>query len=690
VKSEAQPQGVEPVSNGQHRAGLSQGIAALSSRPAAPGVGGVNAGVAAAYFVLTVVLTWPISAGLGRDVPGDLGDSLLNMWILGWGTEHIPRLLTGSIGWQQFWHGNIFHPEPYTLALSEHLFAQALQVLPVYWLSGNLILCYNLVFLSTFFLSAFGMYLLVRDLTGDWRAAFLAGLVYGFLPYRIAQIPHVQVLSSQWMPFALVGFHRFVVHRSRRALVLGTGALVLQNWSCGYYLLYFAVVLPFCLVYWMWSAGSLRDRRRWIGLAAAAAVTLALSYPFLTPYLEAQILFGFERPLGEVLFFSANVWSYITSSEWLRLLGSALRFFPRAEGETFLGFVPMLLTAAGLIHLAISTRRPGPAGGSVRGWRRVLTILLAIAAAAQFASLVSVVLWGGFNMALGPVTIRATTGARLLGQLIIVVAAWLAVSPAARCHAARMAKSPLAFFAAMTLLAMWLSLGPVPRTAGGDVPIAGTSLYDWLYANVPGFTGVRVPARYAMIAGLFLAIAAGYAGAALLRFPFGPAAVSAAGVLFVVESAAMPLAVNFTWGQHERMPPSRVLPSAEAPAVYRRLAEMPARTVVAEFPFGDTAWEIRYVYYSTVHWKPILNGYSGSSPPGYSRRLARIRRVSDRPDDAWAALISAGATHVVLHIPAFVNAAEAAGAHVWLEAHGARRVESFPEGDVLYSLPDAH
>jgi hypothetical protein len=56
---------------------------------------------------------------------------------------------------------------------------------------------------STFALSALGTYLLVLDLTGDKRAAFIAGLIYGFLPYRIASVPHVQVMSSQWMPFAL-------------------------------------------------------------------------------------------------------------------------------------------------------------------------------------------------------------------------------------------------------------------------------------------------------------------------------------------------------------------------------------------------------------------------------------------------------------------------------------------------------
>ena len=70
-------------------------------------------------------------------------------------------------GRTEFWNANIFHPNPLALTLSEHLFGQTLQILPVYWLTGNIILCYNLLFIATFALSAFGAYLLVHDLTGD-------------------------------------------------------------------------------------------------------------------------------------------------------------------------------------------------------------------------------------------------------------------------------------------------------------------------------------------------------------------------------------------------------------------------------------------------------------------------------------------------------------------------------------------
>ncbi len=315
------------------------------------------------YVVLSIVLTWPVILGIGSDVPGDLGDSLLNMWILGWGVEHVPMLLTGSISWTEFWNANIFHPDPLALALSEHLFGQTLQILPVYWLTGNIILCYNLLFISTFALSAFGTYLLVRDLTDDKRAAFIAGLIYGFLPYRIASVPHVQVMSSQWMPFALYGLNRFLslsaisvptasardTQRARAgALAVGTGALVLQNWSCGYYLLYFAPFVPLFVLHRMWTNGQLRNCAHLGSAVSRPPVTLALSLPFLFPYQAAQQAFGIERPFGEVVLFSANVWSYITASENLTLWGKTLRFYPHGEGETFLGFVPWLLAGLAL------------------------------------------------------------------------------------------------------------------------------------------------------------------------------------------------------------------------------------------------------------------------------------------------------------------------------------------------------
>ena len=648
--------------------------------------------VALAYFALSVVLTWPLVLGLGRDVPGDLGDSLLNMWILGWGAEQFPRLLTGSIGWSEFWNANIFHPDPLALALSEHLFGQVLQILPIYWLTGNIILCYNLLFISTFALSAFGTYLLVRDLTGDKRAAFIAGLVYGFLPYRIASVPHVQVMSSQWMPFALYGINRFVTTGSRRALVGGTAALVMQNWSCGYYLLYFAPFVPLFVVHRMWTQDKLKDVRIWSSLAGAAVATLALTLPFLFPYQRAQQLFGIERPFGEIVQFSANVWSYITASENVTLLGKALRFYPHGEGETFLGFVPWLLAVIALGSLMWHrSEEKAVLHASVPRWRRYVTAFLLLAVVTQLIAVMSVVTFGGFEFGM----ISARTPRRLLIQFVIALALLLAVSPRARIEAARIVRSPITFALAATILAMWLSLGPLPNA--GAARVSGFGLYNLLYEYVPGFNGVRVPARYAMIAGLFLAILAGFGFQRLLSLrtisPYFLIPVTC--FLILLDGAAIPMEINRTWNQNEAMPPPRVYsygslerrsPGEGVPPIYARVAALPAGAAITEFPFGDAAWEIRYVYYAAAHRKPITNGYSGSFPPRYKERVARLQRVAKDPEAAWMSLKDSGSTHVVVHRNAFANAADADTVEGWLKAHGATELERFPDGDILLKI----
>ena len=153
---------------------------------------------------------------------------------MAWDATHLGR------GW---WSANIFAPHPLALAYSEHFLPQGLQALPVYWATNNPILGYNLVFLSTFVLSGLGMFLLARELTGSRSAGFVAGLAYAFSPFRIASIPHLQVLSSAWMPFVLYGLRRHFATGRLRPLAGAAAAWIAQNLSCGYYLLFFSPVV---------------------------------------------------------------------------------------------------------------------------------------------------------------------------------------------------------------------------------------------------------------------------------------------------------------------------------------------------------------------------------------------------------------------------------------------------------------
>ncbi len=182
-------------------------------------------------------------------------------------------------------------------------------------------LCYNLLFLSTSVLSGLGTFLLVRELTGSARAGFVAGLLYGFAPYRIGQFSHLQVMSSQWMPFALYGFRRYFDTRRAWPLAGAALALVAQNWSCGYFLMYFAPFAAAYVLYEIADRGLVEGPAVWASLGAAAAVVAGATVPLLLPYLELRAHGFGPRPLGR----------------GGALLGRRLQLSDRARGAVVLG-----------------------------------------------------------------------------------------------------------------------------------------------------------------------------------------------------------------------------------------------------------------------------------------------------------------------------------------------------------------
>ena len=121
------------MSTGVLKTLLTHGLTSRSARDTLAAAG--------AYALLTLVLTWPLARSLSHELPADLGDPLLNSWILAWDAEHLLRAATGHLGaLREYWHANIFYPHPLALAYSEHLTAQAVMILPVHAIARNPIL----------------------------------------------------------------------------------------------------------------------------------------------------------------------------------------------------------------------------------------------------------------------------------------------------------------------------------------------------------------------------------------------------------------------------------------------------------------------------------------------------------------------------------------------------------------------
>jgi hypothetical protein len=179
--------------------------------------------VAGAFTATACVATYPLILHLADTLPSDLGDPLLNTWILAWDADRIRHGLRG------LWDAPMYYPYVNTLAYSEHLLGIAVFTAPIQWVTGNPMIGYNAAFLASFVLAGSGMYLLASSVTGSRVAGLVAGVAFAFLPYRADQSGHLQVLMYGWMPVALWALHRYFVTGKRLALIGFAVAVIKQN-----------------------------------------------------------------------------------------------------------------------------------------------------------------------------------------------------------------------------------------------------------------------------------------------------------------------------------------------------------------------------------------------------------------------------------------------------------------------------
>ncbi len=242
---------------------------------------------------------WP-QIVLPGGVP-DPGDPLFSMWTL----SHIADRLANAPG--AFLDGRIFFPEPDTFLWSDLTLLPGLLGAPWIWLGVPVAHVYTTIIVVACLLSCAAMYGLVRATTGVPVAAWVAGALFGFLPYRFAQFSHLQLQGLFWMPLAvLVLLHVLEAPRPRRGLVLGALVAMQTLWStyCGAYL---SVALGAVTVGW-WLSGRDVTRRHLVAGGTGVLLAMALLSPYLVVHERAygperyrEVIAGFDDRPGLTL-----------------------------------------------------------------------------------------------------------------------------------------------------------------------------------------------------------------------------------------------------------------------------------------------------------------------------------------------------------------------------------------------------
>lgn len=531
------------------------------------------------YTALTIAYTWPLALHLGDRLASDPGDPALNTWILWWNATTTP--LTAA-----WWNGLGFWPTPGTLAFSEHLLGFAWLTTPIIKAGGSPALAYNVAFLLSFVFAAWAAHLLVWRLTGRHDAGLVAGLAFGFATVRAGHLSHLQVLMNGWMPIALLGLHEFWRSRKPAWLALFAAGWLLQALSNLYYALFFSVFVALWLAWFGLRRGALG---RFAAAAAASVLAASCLLPLASGYRAAHATHGLQRGMDEASLFSADLAAFANAPHTLWLWGW-LRTQEWNERELFGGLTALALLAT--FALTRRARTSEPVEASMPRWPVFVRWALTIAGVAALILGIVVTVDGREQHTLLGLTIstRHPDKTWMVAVLLLVTAALLS-------RGARRVlrdREVLAFYVLAWAACLVLSLGPDVRLF--DTKLLYRTPYGLLYQFVPGFDGVRAPARFAMLASLGLSVAAALAFARLTT-----SGTRVARATLLVVSVAL-----LAEGALREMPLGRLPVSPPAVA--------DAQDVVLELPMNDVLGEAAALYRSSLHRHRVVNGYSGHEP----------------------------------------------------------------------------
>jgi hypothetical protein len=526
------------------------------------------------------------------------------------------------------------------------------------------------------FLSAMAAWALAREVTGDPTASLLAGLVFAFVPWRLAQIPHVQF---QWGPFLallLLFLLRWLNGGRRRDLVL-FGVFFAWNALTNVHFTMFSGILLAVVLGWEAVTRDLPARGRRIRLAlATAAVAALVVLPFYFPYARAAKLYGMKRSIGEMRFYSARPSALLVAGPQNKLWSPLTQRFARPEAEMFPGVVPVALAVYAVTRLRRRTgREPNPRAEVSPGRRRAVRVLDGLALVAFAAGIAGLVVP---RLRIGPLNL-GDPGRTLVFLTAFVLLRLLLAFPV------RSRWANLREFLRGRRLDRRAGLFVAVGIAGLLVALGGyTPYYTFLFQSVGFlFRAIRVPARGMVLLHLGLAVLAAWGLSLLLRRvrtrAERAAFVGAALLLTAIEYRAAP--IDFPAVEKQAAP------------VYRWLGSVRLPGAVLELPIGFD-YDAEHEFRSTAHWQPLVNGYSGFSPLQYDelRDLFGKRPVAA---EAWRRAVSLDSVLVVVHLHELEGLARSGLARAARTELGEGRLEilgSFPHGgdtDFVFRFPGA-
>lgn len=579
-------------------------------------------------------MTWPWVRHL-RDAVFDPGDSFLNAWILWWNyhqTFNDPLNL---------FHANIFYPYQYTLAFSENNYGISLALFPLYALGLRPLTVHGVATLLGFAFSGYGAFRLTRTLTNSTGAALIGSVAFAFVPFRFHHLPHITYLSAGWIPLLLEALVLFVRRPDRKyALWLGV-TFFMNGLSCIHWFVLTLLPLGMTAIFLMWSRSRVADWTIWSRGAAAVGLALIALLPFFIPYLRVSELYGLIRGREETAAYSAELIHWLTV-DWQNKLWSGLGTQIggyQTELALFPGLMPLICAAAAFLFVGARLKTFSQARGDAL-WRKGLVIVLDLLAVGAACVVLVTALYGRWELSgFDWVFIRVSDPTRALGLVALALivrflfASWASLSRGRKKLLAMLPSNEK--FEAVMIAGIWAVLGFLGSFGLNFI------LHRFLFDTIPLFKSIRVPARWAMICYLGLAV------------------LAALGVRYFVEflrvrypkwrwSALYPLIVVLFLFEQRAAPLRLIHGPVDPDALTLALRDTPMRGGIVELPAGEGFSNYHYVLRAADHARPLVTAVSGFSPP-IERAIESMTRSEPIPDLFLDLLEAIPVSYLVIH-----------------------------------------
>jgi hypothetical protein len=318
----------------------------MSERPALCRIG-INLAVLLAYAGVAVGTTWPLAARLNTHLLAGSWDNLFHYWNEWW----VQQALT--TGQSPFYTPYLFHPTGLSLVYNNFAWLNIVAWLALKpWVGG--LAAHNLSLLVNLALCGFAAFLLTRDVTGDGLAAFLAGLIYQCWPFRLSQLGHPNLVSTQWIPMSLLFLIRALRQGRRRDGALAGVFLALTGYARWQQLVPAAIVGSIYLVSTLPGGWASRRRSVQALLLAGGVAAVALAPPAML-LLNAQrttpvdLLMEEEETIKQT-----DLLAYLTPSASHPVLGSLTRpayerYYADYSGGFFAAYIGAIALALALL-----------------------------------------------------------------------------------------------------------------------------------------------------------------------------------------------------------------------------------------------------------------------------------------------------------------------------------------------------